>query len=419
MVRHATRTLMLTALLYCANWPCCATASISEGNKVLTIQRVPLMDKDRVMTSIAEGTELLVERKEGRWCLVTVSEEGRRVAGWVTDTALTRMPSTSERVWLISTRDSCRIPGNGENPSQYYVLGADHQFYASSAEVFARSDLPDVPTIFFVHGNRTDRYWAVRDGWRLYQLCKRQANGRAFRFVIWSWPADRIGRRNRPDVQIKASRADLESLYLAKCLAGIDDSVPVSLVGHSFGARAIAGALDLLGGGKISGRTLSQTPQPRTVPVRVALVAAAMNSEWLSPGRRNGNALQQAEGVLVTRNMQDSALRWYPRLYGRGGPDALGFVGPTCMPRLGEYAKLKVVALECEVGRNHDWASYFGASALTHQLSWYTFLDDGTPPRSPVAGETDPTEFHLSAVSPMTPRSAADSVLSDGPRSGE
>ena len=73
---------------------------------------------------------------------------------------------------------------------------------------------------------------------------------------FWSWPADRVCRHNRPDIQLKAAYCDAESYYLAAWLRGVQRDGKVSLVGHSFGPRIITGALHLLAGGQLAGQAL-------------------------------------------------------------------------------------------------------------------------------------------------------------------
>ena len=117
--------------------------------------------------------------------------------------------------------------------------------------------MPGVPTTVLIHGNGTDEDWAVRHGNEFYGLMKQQACGRPFRLIIWSWPADRVVRRIRPDVQIKVCRSDVEAYYLARVLPNLPKGTPLSLVGYSLGCRTASGALQLLAGGA-RGR-----PQPR------------------------------------------------------------------------------------------------------------------------------------------------------------
>jgi hypothetical protein len=285
-------------------------------------------------------------------------------------------------IWLISTRTAPRSnPVGGEGRMNYWRLDDQRHWGASDEETFLAADDPDVPTSMFIHGNRTDRNWAVRNGWSVYQKLKPFAGSRPLRFVIWSWPADRIGGV-RQDVQVKARRSDVQAYYLAHLLRKMDPGVRVSMMGYSFGARTITGALQLLGGGKFAGRRLPNLDAPvDRAPMRAVLVAAAMPNYWLSPGRSNGLALEQADRVMVTRNRYDPVLQWYDRMYGRGGPQALGYTGPTSYARRGERGeRLEVVAVERSVGSNHDWSGYLRASPLRSRLAWYSFLE---PEREP------------------------------------
>ena len=233
-------------------------------------------------------------------------------------------------LWLISTRSAPRSnPVGGEDRMAYWHLDADGNWASADLEAFLATDDPAVPTCVYIHGNRTDRSWAVREGWGVSQAVKREAPDRPLRFVIWSWPADQI-RGLRQDVQVKAYRSDVQAYYLAYLMGRMAPEVRVSLIGYSFGARTITGALHLLAGGEFAGRRLPEgnAPVERT-PVRALLVAAAMSADWLSPGRANGLALGLADRVLVTRNRYDPVLKHYPRMYRRGGPQAL-----DCVPGL-------------------------------------------------------------------------------------
>jgi esterase/lipase superfamily enzyme len=235
-----------------------------------------------------------------------------------------------------------------------------------------------VPTAIFIHGNRVDADDAIEEAWCLYQRMKQQACGRPFRFVVWSWPADRIVRRNRPDVQIKACYSDAQGYYLARSLREMPPGAPVTLIGHSFGARAILGALHLMAGGQVAGRALpgaaagpAQHEPPR---IRAVLAAAAVDADALLPCHAYGLALSQAERILVTENGRERALKWYPRMYGRRGPEAMGYVGPLCCPRAG-CDKLEVVNVACSVGRAHSWYRYQAAPEVVQRLGWYTLFE--------------------------------------------
>jgi len=302
--------------------------------------------------------------------------------------ALPAAENLSQQVWLISTRraPTCDPARMGDTQLDYWLLGPDHNWHQADRQAFRKADHADLPTSFFIHGNRAGRNDAVGMGWRVYGYVKQQAEDRPFRFVIWSWPADRIRGRNRHDVRVKAGRSDVQSYYLAECVARIHPDVPVSAIGYSFGARVIGGALQILAGGRVAGRTLPERPTTRRAPVRAVLVAAAVDADWLLPDRRYGLALGQVDRMLVTRNLCDPVLKRYPLMYCVRGPQAIGYVGPACLEQLGpQREKIELVDLTCSVGRIHDWATYFAASGVRERLAWYALLEPVDRKTSPPA----------------------------------
>lgn len=283
----------------------------------------------------------------------------------------------AQPIWLLSTRCAAHC-GELDDPHHavcYSRATADCQWLPSDAAAFQTTDNAQVPTIVFVHGNRTDADEAITKGCCAYEGMRTFASGRPFRFVIWSWPAERALRKHRADTQLKAEYSDAESYYLAYWLNNLRPGMPVALVGHSFGPRIIAGALHLLAGGAIDCR---QLPNEITVswatgkrnPVRVMLLAAAMDGDALSPNGQNALALPLSERSLITVNECDRVLKWYPRLYGRGGPEALGFLGPC-----GLTGNADILDISSSVGRTHDWDRYCAAVTACGLWSQYTFLD--------------------------------------------
>ena len=292
------------------------------------------------------------------------------------------VPLAATQVWLINTRST---PGCGDleagfSQITYWRLDEScgcGQWQASDAAAFQASAAPGVPTTVLVHGNGTDEDWAVRHGNVLYGLMKQQACGRPFRLIVWSWPADRVVRRNRPDVQIKACRSDVEAYYLARLLPNVLQGTPLGLIGYSLGCRTVSGALQLLAGGAVAGRSLpaeglAAWNSTGSRPIRVMLLAAAMDADWLEPCCPHGLAPLAVERILVVSNGCDHVLKWYSHLYGRHGPEALGYVGP--MGTAG--GKLDVVEVSGEIGRKHDFDRYQESSPVCQRLAWYTFLGD-------------------------------------------
>ena len=182
-------------------------------------------------------------------------------------------------------------------------------------------------------------------------------------------------------MQLKVSFSDDESYYLARTLPSVLPGTPLSLVGFSLGCRIAGGALQLLAGGQAGGRRLA----PEAIaawttgtsrPIRVLLVAAAVDRDWFEPSGGEGRATLAVERVLVTQNGRDRGLKFYSRLYGPHGPEALGYVGPAAP--LG--GKLEVVDVSCQVGKQHDYEVYQAAPSVNRRIGWCTFIDDQTLP---------------------------------------
>jgi len=297
---------------------------------------------------------------------------------------------TAGQVWIISTRAAPRwgTPSPSTESITYWRLQETHRWQPASEKAFLASDDPAVPTVIFVHGNREDWDGAIEDAWLVYrQLAAADGDcpdfraatrsvgpkmglspspdtrigtvpadaGRPFRLVIWSWPTERVLKRHRPDLQLKAAYSDIEAYYLAQRLRRLNPQTPVTLIGYSFGTRVITGALHLLAGGQVAGRRLAQHTALKRKPMRAVLVAGAEDAHWLLPGQRAGLALSQVDRMLITVNRCDPVLRWYPLLYRRGGPPALGHTGPAgCLPA----KKVELLDVSCSVGRFHEWERY-------------------------------------------------------------
>ena len=285
----------------------------------------------------------------------------------------------ASQVWLVSTRGAPHdgVPGQALPQLDYWRLDEQSEWSAADAAMFRASDDPAVPTVVFIHGNRSDADEAVEKGWCTYQSIRSQSD-RPLRFVIWSWPADREFRRNRPDARLKAAYSDVDAWYLAQWLAEVRPGVRLSLIGHSFGPRIITGDLHLLAGGQLAGcglpeGTVTAWSTGKRNPIRAVLLAAALDYDWLAPGGCHEQALSLVDQMLVTCNSCDRALRWYPRIDGRGGPSALGFVGPGGVENAKNIELLDVSAL---VGPFHDYRRYYAVPDVYCRWAHYTFSEE-------------------------------------------
>lgn len=278
---------------------------------------------------------------------------------------------TANQLWLINTRRlprAGRRPGN-EPPPEVARYAEGEWSPASLAELNAAYD-PRLATVLLVHGNHTDEATAIAKGHAAYRTLTEPApDARPLRLLVWSWPTDFIPGTVRRDARVKAEWAEDEAFYLARFVTGLDPRESVTLVGYSFGSRAISGALHLLGGGSLDGRRLTNGAADERAPLRAVLLAAAVDDDWLLPGHRHGRALAAVERMVVTVNPQDRVLRWYRFLVPRSQATALGSHGIGNRAALGRHAQ-KLVQLDARqaVGGQHGWAGYIGSPEVVAQL---------------------------------------------------
>ena len=246
----------------------------------------------------------------------------------------------------------------------------------SDATAFAASGEPSVRTVVWLHGNRIESSEAFGIGTTVYHSLTRQLpTDRPIRFVIWSWPSERVGGAIE-DARVKAARTNPNAHYLAQFVAQMDPSTPITLIGYSFGARVITGSLHLLGGGSVSGEPLAITLPQRTLGIRAVLIAPAIDNDWLLPGHRHGLALSQVESMLLMINSCDKVLKRYHLLYcgarKRNGPQALGYTELVGGGRLGED-RLKIEQTDacCAAGPEHYWRNYFNSPSLVVRMEPY------------------------------------------------
>jgi hypothetical protein len=282
-----------------------------------------------------------------------------------------------QQLWLISTRSAplCGDLQGGQKAIGYWLYSADCQWQASDEESFYKSDDLAVPTTIIIHGNQNSADDAIEFAWPIYCRMLQIACDRPFRLVIWSWPSDKMCRRTRADVQLKISFCGAQAYYLAVCMEKMRGDVPVCVIGFSLGSPIAAGGLQLLAGGAVDCRTLPSHDMPeqsskRTAPIHAVLVGAAVDADCLASNGEYNLALSQVEKMLVERNGCDNVLKFYPRLYGRHGPQALGFVGPV---GCGEYDKIELLDVSCEVGKRHEWKYYVTSQSLLESIDRYVF----------------------------------------------
>lgn len=271
----------------------------------------------------------------------------------------------ADDVWLISTRHLGCPSWDSSKEIELHVehYGGDEAGWIEKSldEYFASSHSAQ-PTMIYVPGNRVDWSDAIDRGRHVRNSVLGCSHIEPIRFVIWSWPSDQIHGQLR-DVRAKAARTNGEAYYLAWFLSQCDADTPLSILGYSFGARVTTGALHVLGGGKLAGRTLPQA-QPRLL--RVALLAAAVHNYWLQPGACHEQALSQMDRLLIEYNSCDPVLKRYHSIEKHGRPAALGYTGMRVDESAGVWIDQHDVC--CIVGNSHTEARYFNSSTITDEI---------------------------------------------------
>lgn len=297
--------------------------------------------------------------------------------GW--DTTLRQQ----DEFWIASTRQLCDLPPPGAEPEiAWQRYGAEGQPEPSTSDQFVQGAAQTI-TVFYVPGNRIANEEAERRAWRLYGVLKAASDEQPLRVVLWSWPSDKI-KGQRADVRVKSERTVPESFYLGSVLRRFGAQEKVSLIGYSFGARIICGALHLASGGTID--SLSLVPESSDEArsdsrFRVLLMAAAAPSSWLLPQGLHQGALSKVERMLILYNPNDSALKHFHMI----DPEkqrALGFVGldsrrlergSAVADKSGaeDQPRVSQRPVHLEIGNAHDENRYYSSRRILEELQRY------------------------------------------------
>ena len=297
-------------------------------------------------------------------------------------------PTTSgDEIFLVSTREvGTAISGQrlnqglrckrfvGDRSRQTAWQDTDWRELAARSRVNRR-------TVIYVHGNRVAPGRDVADGLAVYRSLKLLGKSPApVRFIIWSWPSAPIPGRVK-DFRVKATLTDPVAWQFAWFLNQFPAEAQLSLVGYSYGARVVSGAMHLLGGGRIGMLKLNDSAQQKHATVRAALIAAAFDETWIEGGNYYGRTIWQTERLIVSTNKQDPVMRFYHLSNGRGRVHALGRAGIERLSSLGAAARrIKHVDFTDNVGRSHTLEDYLAATSKMSTV-WHQLLsqDAGQP----------------------------------------
>lgn len=218
------------------------------------------------------------------------------------------------------------------------------------------------PTLIYVHGNRVSQGKDRVEGLRVYRSYVQHTRpATPIRFIIWSWPADRIPGPIK-DYRLKAHRTRPAGWQLAWLVDKLPEETPLGLIGYSYGARVVCTATHLLAGGAVDSLALADRWHPERQPVQVALIAAAFDADWIQPGHYLGRAVYPVEKMTLGTNRLDPAMRYFHWSNGRGRIHALGKAGPAQPAALGPgLRRIHRIDFAASVGRSHQLSDYLQA----------------------------------------------------------
>ncbi|MBM4074542.1 MAG: hypothetical protein FJ267_02710 [Planctomycetes bacterium] len=277
--------------------------------------------------------------------------------------------------WIVSSRCCAEKIVNCQ-ACDYQVFHADGtECPQQTLDDLYASLQPGVPVCFMVHGSYVVWDSMLQDCAGTYRWLKESAPDRPLHIVFFTWPSDMSQRILH--VNHLGRMAELNSVYLAELVARVPDCHPISLIGHSHGARMVSATSHLLAGGQIQGRNCLSCTDCRN-RIRIVLAAAALDHDWYNPGGRFELALCRCEAALNLRNRHDLPLQIYParRLF---ASRALGHSGITRSDRKqlgGNGCRIGDYDVTETVGLGHIWAHYYCQPSLACVIRHYIYFDD-------------------------------------------
>ncbi|HEV3023956.1 MAG TPA: hypothetical protein VGX76_15885, partial [Pirellulales bacterium] len=302
---------------------------------------------------------------------------------------------THDQLWIVSCRgaafsaadeDSTRLHYLAYRPTGIEATGpvSSPAWQTATSEDFIASGDTRAITCVLVLGNGYTASETQAVGQKAYRhLVAGLAGDTAVRFVVWSWPSDHADTGPIKDLRIKAGRTWQVARSLSRWVDDIEPTGGLSLLGTSFGARIVMEALEL----RAATSTDGGSPSLSRPPTNVVLISAAVDNDWLLPGRRLDMALSQVDQLLLVNNTSDRVLKRYHWLYGRRSTaTALGNSGLPVGVRLGPAGE-KVTQYDAAsiVGRQHGCSAYFESPRLVALMRKYLFpiANPAEPPSVP------------------------------------
>lgn len=290
------------------------------------------------------------------------------------------LPCRNCGYWIVSSRH-CPQYGRGNAiccAFEYFHSAGDGCLHPSSREQFLAAFDPLAPTTIMVHGSFVN--WEdIKDDSRLtYDWLCRAAGNLPANVVFFTWPSEGpVVLVPQIDIGILGRRGEFTGLYLGQFISELPQTQRVSLLGHSHGARAVASALHVLGGGCVQGYQLA-AGRPQPARVRAVLAAAAIDHHWMNPGERYGNGICRAEGVLNLKNRFDLPLTLYPlrRPFSNFALARTGFTARDRRRMGSQAAKVFEIDVSHLILAGHMWPNYYEQPQIAQAIVPFLYFAD-------------------------------------------
>lgn len=282
--------------------------------------------------------------------------------------------------WIISARNlRGELDSSCCQQLQLWRYTAEGRGRATTVSEFLGSLAPNTPVCFMMHGSFVEWETVRQDSYETNRWLRAGAPQAPVHVVFFTWPSDNTLKLWLPaDVRLLGRRAEKHGFYVAELISLISDDHPISLVGHSHGARMVASTLHLLGGGTIDNTTFGGGPYHQH-RVRAVFAAAAFDHDWLNPGQLYDRAVYRAEGVLNLINRRDLALGFYPLHKPLTTVAAAARRGFTRDDRaeIGEmHEKIIDYDITPRIRFGHIWPHYYSDPAIARVIAPYAMYQD-------------------------------------------
>ncbi len=284
----------------------------------------------------------------------------------------------SSGFYVVSSRRLCqnKLQTCAPGAMDYCYCGDGQALTCSSYEAFRGWLNPSIPVCVYVHGSFVTWETVMQDSCATYRWLKSSACGRPVQVVFFTWPSDEpFTHVPLLDARHLGERAGFNGLYLQQLIEELPVTAPVSLIGHSHGARVVSSALHLRSGGEVEGYCACVPAQPRRI--RVVFAAAAIDHDWLNPGHRYERALWSVECLMNLKNSHDAALALYPLLrpFSKRAIGKAGFTNRDQQEIGQQAAKISQIDVTPLIRLRHVWPNYLADVKLSHAISNYIYFN--------------------------------------------